>query len=116
MNLHNQNYIEGPKKEPSGRAIQTDLIEDARAATARGKEFLLSIQRDDFYWCAELEANPTITAEYVFLRQILGLDLGAKKDKIIRYLLKLQNADGSWGTRAAGMAMFQPLQRSIWPC
>jgi squalene-hopene/tetraprenyl-beta-curcumene cyclase len=82
---------------PLPKPAVPDLTELAEEAARRGTEFLFSIQRDDARWCAELESNPTITAEYVFLAQILGLDLGDRKERIVRHLVGLQSADGSWG-------------------
>lgn len=42
-------------------------------------------------------SNATITAEYVFLRQALGLDLAAGGEPICHWLLSDQKPDGSWG-------------------
>lgn len=72
------------------------LLSRALLANERGREFLFSIQREDFHWCGELESNPTVTAEYVFLNQILQRKLGERQEKIINYFFKLQNPDGSW--------------------
>jgi squalene-hopene/tetraprenyl-beta-curcumene cyclase len=70
------------------RAVHT--MERARAFARRS-------QRHDGHWCAELESNTTITAEYVFMRQALGLDLDAKRGAMIRYFFRHQKSDGSWG-------------------
>lgn len=69
--------------------------EAARAAEA-AREFLFRARRRE-HWCAELESNCTITAEYVMLRQMLGLDLGFRREETIAYLSSRQKADGSWG-------------------
>jgi squalene-hopene/tetraprenyl-beta-curcumene cyclase len=66
-------------------------------AIASARAFATRIQRTDGHWCAELESNTTITAEYVFMRQALGLDLTGKRDAIVRYFFGQQKADGSWG-------------------
>ena len=54
-------------------------------------------QRSDGHWCAELESNCSITAEYVLMRQALGLETtAARKAALVRYLFDHQQADGSW--------------------
>jgi squalene-hopene/tetraprenyl-beta-curcumene cyclase len=70
--------------------------ERVREAADSAEEYLFRIQRGD-HWCAELESNASITAEYVMLFQALGLDLGARREPIVRWLLSRQKADGSWG-------------------
>ena len=55
------------------------------------------IRAADGHWRAELESNTTVTAEYVFMRQALGLDLGARRESLIRYFFLQQKSDGSWG-------------------
>jgi squalene-hopene/tetraprenyl-beta-curcumene cyclase len=60
-------------------------------------EALLAHQREDGHWLFELEADSTISAEYLLLVHYLGeppdLQLEAR---IVRYLRRLQNPDGSW--------------------
>ncbi|KAL4802584.1 squalene cyclase [Aspergillus unguis] len=63
------------------------------AATAHA----LSLVHPDGHWCGELRSNVTITAEYIFLRQALGLDLTVDKPAYTRYILSEQKEDGSWG-------------------
>ena len=50
--------------------LQTDLAE----VIARAQEYLLAQQELDGYWWAELEANVTLTAEFIMLHKILGTD------------------------------------------
>jgi squalene-hopene/tetraprenyl-beta-curcumene cyclase len=71
-------------------------LERARAAAGAAQEFLFRIQRGD-HWCAELESNTTITAEYVLLCQALGIELAPRREPIARYLFSRQKRDGSWG-------------------
>jgi squalene-hopene/tetraprenyl-beta-curcumene cyclase len=73
------------------------LEERARAAALRARDFAYAIRKADGHWCAELESNTTVTAEYVFMRQALGLDLAAKREVLVRYFFRQQKADGSWG-------------------
>ncbi|MZG29938.1 MAG: squalene--hopene cyclase [Nitrospinae bacterium] len=62
----------------------------------RSREFLLSRQTEEGYWVDELEANVTISAEYIFFMHFTDrLDL-AKQEKVVKYLLHQQREDGSW--------------------
>jgi squalene-hopene/tetraprenyl-beta-curcumene cyclase len=73
-----------------------DLVRPAASAADAARGFLLGIQRND-HWCGELESNCTVTAEYLMLRQILGLSLSPRREETARYLWSHQKADGSWG-------------------
>ena len=65
-------------------------------AIARSQKYLLSIQKPDGHWCAELESNVTITAEVVLLRKIWGTDTKRPLDKIEAYLRSQQREHGGW--------------------
>ena len=58
---------------------------------------LLGRQRSDGHWVFELEADATIPAEYILLRQYLGEpdDLELER-KIGVYLRRIQGAHGGW--------------------
>jgi squalene-hopene/tetraprenyl-beta-curcumene cyclase len=73
------------------------LALDADGACARALEDLLAHQREDGHWLFELEADATISAEYVLLVHYLGEppDL-ALEARLARYLRRIQNKDGSW--------------------
>ena len=77
------------------------LARSARAAAAAAESWLLARRRGE-HWVGELESNVTITAEYVFLLQALGLEatLAARRDAIVRYVASRQREDGSWGIAA----------------
>src|ERR1700722_9672719 len=63
----------------------------------RAKAALESLQRSDGHWVFELEADATIPAEYVLLRQHLGEpdDLELER-KIGVYLRRIQADHGGW--------------------
>ena len=62
------------------------------AATA-----LLALQKPDGHWVFELEADATIPAEYVLLRQYLGEpDDRMLESKIAVYLRRIPGAHGGW--------------------
>ncbi|WP_295996234.1 squalene--hopene cyclase [Rugamonas sp.] len=58
---------------------------------------MLDHQRADGHWVFELEADATISAEYVLLVHYLGETPDAPLEaKIGRYLRRIQKTDGSW--------------------
>jgi squalene-hopene/tetraprenyl-beta-curcumene cyclase len=63
----------------------------------RAQSHLLSLQdpKEGFWW-AELEANVTLTAEYIMLHTILGTDKTRPIPKAARYLLDHQTENGAW--------------------
>jgi squalene-hopene/tetraprenyl-beta-curcumene cyclase len=80
-----------------GPSSEDGLLDRAKTAAIRARDFAYVIRKPDGHWCAELESNTTVTAEYVFMRQALGLDLDTKREALIRYFFGQQKADGSWG-------------------
>jgi len=69
-----------------------------KTAIARCQEYLLSLQKPEGYWWANLESNVTITAEGVLLYKIWGI----KKRKIIYWE---SNATTVVGSCFMGMAV-----------
>jgi squalene-hopene/tetraprenyl-beta-curcumene cyclase len=57
---------------------------------------LLAQQRQDGHWVFELEADATISAEYVVLQHFLGEGKPALEAKIASYLRRRQEAHGGW--------------------
>ena len=62
----------------------------------RGVARLRSLQAEDGYWWAELESNATMAAEHLLLERFLGTHDDGRERGIARYLLGLQQPDGSW--------------------
>ena len=81
---------------PSNPSNAIRLSEEAHRALQRAVSYSISTAQDDAHWCGEMRSNATITAEYIFLRQALGLDLDESRDSLLRWLLSDQNGDGSW--------------------
>lgn len=85
------------------RAESTTLR--ARAALDRAVEALLSKQRDDGHFCAELEGDSILNTEYLLMKVILGQHKAPEAspddlrifDKLLVYLRRLQRDDGAWG-------------------
>jgi squalene-hopene/tetraprenyl-beta-curcumene cyclase len=65
-------------------------------AIRRGAGSLLARQRDDGHWQFELEADATISAEYILLRHYLGRSEPELERRIAAFLRAGQNADGGW--------------------
>ena len=78
------------------RVAEDALAEAAGRAAAAASQYLYRTQQRE-HWRAELESNVTVTAEYVLLRQALGLDLEGRRAALVRYLCSRQKADGSFG-------------------
>jgi len=85
-----------PERAAAPARLDGALVEAADHAAAAAREFLFRVRRGE-HWHGELESNTSVTAEYVMLRQALGLDPAARRDETIHYLCGRQKADGSWG-------------------
>src|SRR5215813_14946537 len=86
---------------------KTDTQSRVAAAIHRARGYLLAQQNLDGYWWAELEANVTLTAEYVMLHRILiaadprnrfsnGKNRGEQIRQMARYILREQRSHGGW--------------------
>ena len=84
-------------------AAQSRLAE----AIHRARDYLLAQQNLEGFWWAELEANVTLTAEYIMLHRILihadrhnafsnARDREAQIQQMARYLLRQQRQHGGW--------------------
>ena len=71
------------------------LASAAHRALDLAMKYAYEAVKADGHWCGELRSNATITAEYVFLRQALGLDLKVDSDALCRWFFSEQ-PDGSW--------------------
>jgi squalene-hopene/tetraprenyl-beta-curcumene cyclase len=76
-----------------GAAQKGPSIEEA---LKRGQQWLLSQQAEAGYWVHELEADATLTSEYLMLRRFLGFVDKEKERKAVRYLIDAQLSEGGW--------------------
>ncbi|MGD1908036.1 MAG: squalene--hopene cyclase [Leptolyngbyaceae cyanobacterium] len=65
-------------------------------AIVTAQRYLLSIQKPEGYWWAELESNVTITAEIILLHKIWGTDRARPLAKAESYLRSHQRDHGGW--------------------
>jgi squalene-hopene/tetraprenyl-beta-curcumene cyclase len=80
---------------PADRSPLDEAIEQARSR-------LLAIQDPAGYWVAELEADSTLTSEYIMLRYLLGKVDETKQRKAAAYLRDTQLPDGGWNIYHGG--------------
>ncbi len=65
-------------------------------AIKRSQQWLLQRQTNAGYWVHELEADTTLTSEYLMLRRFLGLVDAEKERKAVRILIDTQLPEGGW--------------------
>ncbi|MCY6490674.1 squalene--hopene cyclase [Leptolyngbya sp. GGD] len=65
-------------------------------AIEASQQYLLSLQKPEGYWWAELESNVTITAETILLHKIWGTDQERPLQKAEQYLRSQQREHGGW--------------------
>src|SRR4029453_4748595 len=72
-----------------------ELLAEARAALARGRDQLLSRQHAQGWWKAELETNVTMDAEDLFLREFLGVRKPEPSERSAAGIRPQQRPDGT---------------------
>ncbi len=79
-----------------------DLASRVAAAIDGARNWLLSQQHADGYWCGELEADTTLESDYILLHVLLGTGNQRRFEKCANYILRHQNEDGGWPTFNGG--------------
>ncbi len=75
-------------------------LEPFAEAIARAQESLWKGQREDGHWVFPLEADATITAEYVIYRRLMRLPVDERDRQAAALLLATQQPDGGWSRHA----------------
>lgn len=79
------------------KKARTDPSTDLFVAIHRASNFVLGMQEpEQGYWADELEADSTLTSEYIMLRYFLGKVDRQKQAKAVQYLRDAQLPDGGW--------------------
>ena len=81
--------------------IDADMA-DVESAIARAREYLLSLQHPDGYWCGELEADSMLEADYIFLHTLLESGDPGRLKRACTEMMRYQNEDGSWSIYPGG--------------
>ena len=87
----NSRTVSSPRPHPIP-PLEATLDEAIRS----GVEVLLQHQDSDGFWVHQLEADVTITSEYLLLRRWLEISDPVIEAKAIRHLLATQLRDGGW--------------------
>ncbi len=91
---------------PVERAPGRDALErtrDTKNVVERARDWILARQdQEEGFWVAELQADTTLTSDYVMLRAFLGTLDERIKRKAVRHLEMEQLPDGGWNTYAGG--------------
>jgi squalene-hopene/tetraprenyl-beta-curcumene cyclase len=72
------------------------------SAIVRSRDFLLSQQHPDGYWCGELEADSMLEADYIFLHTLLESGDPGRLSARFTEMMRYQNEDGSWSIYPGG--------------
>jgi len=81
--------------------LDADLA-DVESAIVRSRDFLLSEQHPDGYWCGELEADSMLEADYIFLHTLLESGDPGRLERACTEMMRYQNGDGSWSIYPGG--------------
>ena len=87
--------------QPRFGRIDADLG-DVDAAIVHARDFLLSLQHPDGYWCSELEADSMLEADYIFLHTLLESGDPGRLQRALTEMMRYQNDDGSWSIYPGG--------------
>jgi squalene-hopene/tetraprenyl-beta-curcumene cyclase len=87
----------GPVGPPPG-----DLPGRVDAAVERAQQVLLSAQAEDGHWLGQLEADATITSEYLLFHHLIGRVDRRREAKMVRHLRDRQRQDGGWSLYEGG--------------
>jgi len=101
---HNLHPVVSPDTSTQ-RSAHLGHMESLESALQKGEKWLLSKQDlEQGFWVEELEADTTLTSEYVMLRRFLGLIDPERERKAACYLLQTQLDDGGWPIFSGGPA------------
>jgi squalene-hopene/tetraprenyl-beta-curcumene cyclase len=92
---------EAATKRPHAQA--TGQLEALEEAIRKSQSWFLARQDpSEGYWVAELEADTTLTSEYLMLRHFMGCVDPERETKAVRYLKSAQLPDGGWPIHYGG--------------
>src|SRR6204780_5139407 len=81
--------------------MDADLA-DVESAIVHSRDYLLSKQNPDGFWCGELEADSMLEADYIFLHTLLESGNPGRLKRALTEMMRYQNEDGSWSLYPGG--------------
>ena len=101
LDPRNAMTVRDRRRDKGGRAPEEGAL-DVGAATAAARRYLLSIQREDGHWCAELEGDTILESEYMLTMHFLGRASEPRIRKAAEYLRRQQLPGGGWAIFPGG--------------
>lgn len=80
-------------------------VERLNQVILRARDRFLTIQNTEGYWIFDLEADTTISSEYIFLQRFLGREIPSRlREGLGRYIRNRQIESGGWPLYHGGQA------------
>ncbi|MCZ6803609.1 MAG: squalene--hopene cyclase [Proteobacteria bacterium] len=98
LETHNESAFSQTLDEPHSKDAMANLDDVIQSAKNR----LLDQQHDDGHWVYELEADCTISAEYILMNHFVDEIDDETEQKIAQYLRNKQNEEGGWSLYTGG--------------
>lgn len=105
---------------PRSTGWAPDRWEDTPAAAgllagiSRARDYLLSQQQPEGYWCAELEGDTILESEYILLLTFLGQERSARAMQAAQYILDQQLPAGGWAIYPDGPLEISASVKAYW--
>ncbi|MBI4051623.1 MAG: squalene--hopene cyclase [Elusimicrobia bacterium] len=91
------------------------LSEELQESVSKAQQALLKKQNfEDGYWCADLRADTTLESDYIMLLNFMGQGQSPKIQKLARFILSEQLADGGWPIYRKGPAELSATVKAYW--
>ncbi|MCI0640530.1 MAG: squalene--hopene cyclase [Gemmataceae bacterium] len=95
-------YLAKPTRIPSNLRQDPPHLPVLDRALVDAVHCLLSMQKPDGHWCAELQGDTILESEYILLMAILGRDQQERVRKAARYILTQMGDHGAWSNYPGG--------------
>src|SRR5579875_263997 len=94
------------EREQTAAAGEQGAHDKLERVIERAQRRLLDLQHPEGYWQAALEANASMNAEYIIFMHFMGCVEAELQAKLSKYLLEVQQPDGSWNLFPGGEGYF----------